>query len=783
MYLEADYVKLRIPEDDAALARLQAHGDNLSWDYEEACLGAALIDNSILDGPLAGLVPEDFSDPGHAELLVVMRLLYAKHGFFDTRTLAEILARHDRLRTNGGRAYLRKLLRRGEKSLGTMAPSAQLLMRMGRVRRETEAAQDQRSKSEKEGSATADANAAASEGFNVSKFQGFNDQAVSEADVPSSGQRSPTWDVERETGNDVSPSGQGPTTKVQRLPYSGQGPTTKVQRQSLSLAEIDAVPIEWLWNPYLALGTVALLSGEPGCGTTYLALAIAAAITKGKTPLIDSEGFKVSKFQGFNDQAVSEADVPSSEQRSPTWNVERGTILRRATGDGRPGTAFRAGDGGRATGDGPPAIYLGTDSPARVIRPRFDHLGGDARRLHLLPSATPASRSAAVNRQRTGGSAYAKAEGTLQTLLESLEAALRATGAKLVIVDSLQSFVGTGPGRLPLDELRRLAEEYNCCVLLVRHVNRARSGRVRVRTMSGLDLVGATSTELLAGISPYDPERRSLVPVRSNVGPLGPAWGYAITEDGAFESTGPSELDADGILAPALRPEHRSAFEEAVSFLQEALAKGAVRANELQQRARKQHISQASLQRAKARLGVVSSKVEGCGLWYWNLPGNEGEWADPVLEDLVERPEIMLFIDQLEKVEATGFFVKFAHLATIEQVEKVDDLPWVRDESRRDYPKLLRRQFNQLMCAAGKVPQWEDDGPCGTFPHTLEDLENLGVTLEDAVLLVDLKKQFDYPLDEGCKDCLVSRYDENRLHEIMKKLLGKKEPPEVMQSA
>jgi len=504
-----------------------------------------------------------------------------------------------------------------------------------------------------------------------------------------------------------------------------------------------------LWNPYLALGTVALLSGEPGCGTTYLALAIAAAITKGKTPLSDQ-----------------------TEDGSPAWNVERETRNDPATWNEE-----------RGTWNGSPAIYLGTDSPARVIRPRFDHLGGDARRLHLLPSATPASRSAAVNRQRTGGSAYAKAEGTLQTLSESLEAALRATGAKLVIVDSLQSFVGTGPGRLPLDELRRLAEEYNCCVLLVRHVNRARSGRVRVRTMSGLDLVGATSTELLAGISPYDPERRSLVPVRSNVGPLGPAWGYAITEDGAFESTGPSELDADGILAPALRPEHRSAFEEAVSFLQEALAKGAVRANELQQRARKQHISQASLQRAKARLGVVSSKVEGCGLWYWNLPGNEGEWADPVLEDLVERPEIMLFIDQLEKVEATGFFVKFAHLATIEQVEKVDDLPWVRDESRRDYPKLLRRQFNQLMCAAGKVPQWEDDGPCGTFPHTLEDLENLGVTLEDAVLLVDLKKQFDYPLDEGCKDCLVSRYDENRLHEIMKKLLGKKEPPEVMQSA
>ena len=689
MQLTPDFLRLRVPESDALLARVQATGEIDTWDEEQRCIGAAIADNSLLDGELTGLEPEDFADPTHGELLVVMRLLRERRGSFDLDTLCDILHRHNRLRPSGGRRYLRKLLLRGEKSLGALAPSARLLKRVGKFRREEQQ--------------VAPVSRPAVAGASTPAHLGTNGAAGTSA--PTAG---------REAG---------------------------ATSTATCLADIDAVPVEWLWHPYLALGTVALLSGEPGCGTTYLALAIAAAVTNGSTPLSDQLD-EVAEAPADSGLAASgQSPIANGQLRSPTNNVKR------------------------ETENGNAVLFLATDSPSRVIRPRFDRLGGDPARLHLVAKSVPAHRPAAGNRGRR------EPLPECQTLLESIETALLATGAKLVIIDTLQAFVGDSPGRLPLDELRRLAEEYNCCILLVRHVNRARSGRVRVRTMSGLDLVGATSTELLAGISPYDPERRLLAPVRSNVGPLGPALGYAISAEGDFQATGPSELAPDGLLAPALRPEQRSAFEEAVSFLQEALAEGAVRATELQKRAKQEHISPASLQRAKARLGVVSRKFEGHGLWYWNLPGNEGEWADPVLEDLAEGPAVRHFADRLDEVEATGFFVKFARLATIEQVEKVDVREWVCDSSRGDYPRLLRDQFNRAMFDAGKPP-WQGEGPCGTPPHTLEDLENLGVTREDAVLLVDLKKHFDYPLDPGCENCLVGRYDEHRLLEIMRKLLG-----------
>jgi len=43
-------------------------------------------------------------------------------------------------------------------------------------------------------------------------------------------------------------------------------------------------PVEWLWQHRLAAGTLAMLSGEPGSGKTWVALAIAAALTRGRDP-------------------------------------------------------------------------------------------------------------------------------------------------------------------------------------------------------------------------------------------------------------------------------------------------------------------------------------------------------------------------------------------------------------------------------------------------------------------------------------------------------------------
>src|SRR6266705_1673295 len=49
----------------------------------------------------------------------------------------------------------------------------------------------------------------------------------------------------------------------------------------LVLSDIVAQPVAWLWQHYLPLGALTLLEGEPGSGTSLLALHIAACVTGG----------------------------------------------------------------------------------------------------------------------------------------------------------------------------------------------------------------------------------------------------------------------------------------------------------------------------------------------------------------------------------------------------------------------------------------------------------------------------------------------------------------------
>jgi putative DNA primase/helicase len=53
----------------------------------------------------------------------------------------------------------------------------------------------------------------------------------------------------------------------------------------LYLCDLQPQPVQWLWQNRLAVGSLAMISGVPGSGKTWIALAIAAALSRGQAPV------------------------------------------------------------------------------------------------------------------------------------------------------------------------------------------------------------------------------------------------------------------------------------------------------------------------------------------------------------------------------------------------------------------------------------------------------------------------------------------------------------------
>jgi putative DNA primase/helicase len=318
------------------------------------------------------------------------------------------------------------------------------------------------------------------------------------------------------------------------------------------LCDLQPRPVEWLWQDRLACGTLAMISGVPGSGKTWIALAIAAALSRGQDPF-------------------------TCEKLEPC------TVL-----------------------------YASMEhNSSEIILPRFVGLHGDPKRFAVLRGARSAT-SASLNLRDTS----------------VIEDALQRTHARLVILDSLDSYSGLDLHRptetLPmLEKLARLAERQHCCILFIRHLSKSGPGRPPLR---GHTEISATlRTEFLAGASPDAPSQLALLQIKSNLGPLAPALSYTIDDAGCFYWTGLSKLTREDMLADrptgAGLPQRKFAGE----WLREYLQNGSQTQGTIEIAAERDGVSIATLRRAKFDLGVHSAKDGIRGVWYWSLPATAGQ--------------------------------------------------------------------------------------------------------------------------------------------------------------
>lgn len=321
--------------------------------------------------------------------------------------------------------------------------------------------------------------------------------------------------------------------------------------------------VEWLWLDRLSAGSLALLDGDPGQGKSLLTLDLAARLTTGRP-------------------------MPDDQPGPAPCNV---------------------------------ILLSSEDNLEQTVLPRLHAAQADLSRIHVfrLETADGLDRPPSF-------------PDDCPLLAETIAE----TSARLVIIDPLLAFLSpevfslNDQGvRRALDPLRQVVEKTRSAILLVRHLIKGRQGqRALYRGSGAIAIIGSCRTASLAVQDPDDPEQRFLAGLKNNYGPLPPTLGYRLsttpTGQPRIDWTGPVPKTADELVRTHTEP-FPEALPAAVTFLQDALEHGPATSETVHRQAQAVGISQRTLHRAKAQLGIESKveQIDNRNVWYWSLPRDE----------------------------------------------------------------------------------------------------------------------------------------------------------------
>lgn len=204
----------------------------------------------------------------------------------------------------------------------------------------------------------------------------------------------------------------------------------------------------------------------------------------------------------------------------------------------------------------------------------------------------------------------------------SIEKAISETGAKLLVLDPLQSFMGehidmnrANSVRPLMQHLKKIAATTGCAIVLVGHLNKNISNKASYRGLGSIDIIAAARSVLLIGKDEENPNMRYLVHQKCNLAPLGSSLEFCLN-GGELSWIGTSSITAADLTGHT-PTKKQSKQNEAAELILSALSDGPVPAHILFELAEEQGLSRRTLNLAKARLPVCSIKTaQG---WVWNI--------------------------------------------------------------------------------------------------------------------------------------------------------------------
>lgn len=271
------------------------------------------------------------------------------------------------------------------------------------------------------------------------------------------------------------------------------------------------------------------------------------------------------------------------------------------------------------------------DGLADTIKPRIIAAGGDDTRVYALE-----------------GAAFDNQPEHMISIpgdVEALKKAIQVYDVRFVVIDPLGAAFSTdkdshkdSDARSALAPLARMAEETNCAVVIVRHLNKSTSGRAITAGGGSIGFAGAARSVLAVHADPTNPEGRILAVVKNNLAKHAPslAFGLEDTGDGCARIVwrGESDLSAEQLTASrAAQSDEEDDASEIDLWLREYLSEGERDRKDVLRNGKEAGFVERTIDRAKRRIGVTT-KMSGFGAAkrsIWSMPANPANSANPAI--------------------------------------------------------------------------------------------------------------------------------------------------------
>ena len=239
------------------------------------------------------------------------------------------------------------------------------------------------------------------------------------------------------------------------------------------------------------------------------------------------------------------------------------------------------------------------DGLADTVKPRLEAAGADCSRVLVIDESE---------------------QGLSMSDLR-IEEAIKQTGAKLVILDPIQAYLGSGVDMHRANEIRPvmkhlgdIAEKYNCAIILIGHMNKASGSKSTYRGLGSIDFQATARSVLIVGRVKDDPTCRVIAHDKSSLAPEGQSIAFRLDKDNGFMWEGPIELSVEELLSGEPKI---TKLKAAIDFLTDFLSDGPKPSTEICEAAEADGIKKRTLFTAKEKLEISATKVGD--KWYWGF--------------------------------------------------------------------------------------------------------------------------------------------------------------------